>query len=110
MKTILITGGAGFIGSHTAVELIQAGYEVIVADNLSNADTTILEGVEKITRKKIPFHKVDCCDKRQLKERFLKRHAMTEPFIFAGIRPLGKSVVQAANVLSQQPDFFHDFT
>lgn len=91
MKTILITGGAGFIGSHTAVELIQAGYEVIVADNLSNADTTCLEGVEKITRKKIPFHKVDCCDKRQLKKIF-EEHAIDGAIHFAGYKAVGESV------------------
>ena len=91
MKTILITGGAGFIGSHTAVELIQAGYEVIVADNLSNADTTCLEGVEKITRKKIPFHKADCCDKRQLKKIF-EEHAIDGAIHFAGYKAVGESV------------------
>ena len=64
MKNILITGGAGFIGSHTAVELIEAGYGVIVADNLSNADTTCLEGVEKITGQKSRFIKLTVVKKK----------------------------------------------
>ena len=62
-KTVLVSGGAGFIGSHVTVELIGAGYEVVVADNLSNCDMTCFEGVKKITgRDDIPFEKVDFCD------------------------------------------------
>ena len=53
--TILVTGGAGFIGSHTVVELQEAGYDVVVLDNLSNASEKSLERVEKITGKKVPF-------------------------------------------------------
>ena len=56
VKTVLVSGGAGYIGSHVTVELISAGYEVVVADNLSNSDMTCFEGVKKITgRKDIPF-------------------------------------------------------
>ena len=54
-KTVLISGGAGYIGSHTAVELINAGYDVVIIDNLSNSDAAAVEGVEKITGRKIPF-------------------------------------------------------
>ena len=62
-KRVLVSGGAGYIGSHVTVELIQAGFDVVVADNLSNCDLTCFEGVKKITgRDDIPFEKLDCCD------------------------------------------------
>ncbi|HOO42400.1 MAG TPA: UDP-glucose 4-epimerase GalE [Bacteroidales bacterium] len=91
MKNILITGGAGFIGSHTAVELIGAGYGVIVADNLSNADTTCLEGAEKITGQKIPFYKADCCDKEDLRKVF-KENRIDGAIHFAAFKAVGESV------------------
>ncbi|MGB4110400.1 MAG: SDR family NAD(P)-dependent oxidoreductase, partial [Desulfomonilia bacterium] len=59
---ILVTGGAGYIGSHTCVELLEAGYEVIVADNLSNSKEESLRRVENITGKRLTFHKVDLLD------------------------------------------------
>ena len=63
MKTVLVSGGAGYIGSHVTVELISAGYNVVVADNMSNCDLTCFEGVKKITGKDdIPFVEMDCCD------------------------------------------------
>ena len=58
--TILVTGGAGFIGSHTCVELLNAGYEVVVVDNLYNASEKALERVEQITGKSLKFYKVVC--------------------------------------------------
>ena len=62
-KTVLVSGGAGYIGSHVTVELINAGYDVVVADNMSNCDMTCFEGVKKITgRDDIPFELMDCCD------------------------------------------------
>ncbi|MFA6652238.1 MAG: UDP-glucose 4-epimerase GalE [Bacteroidales bacterium] len=91
MKNILITGGAGFIGSHTAVELIGAGYGVIVADNLSNADTTCLEGVERITGKKIPFYKADCCEKEDLRKIF-RENRIDGAIHFAAFKAVGESV------------------
>ena len=64
-KCVLVSGGAGFIGSHVTVELIESGYDVIVADNLSNSDLTCFEGVKKITGKEdIPFYKMDFCDEK----------------------------------------------
>ena len=59
MKKILITGGTGYIGSHTVVELTEAGFEVIIVDNLSNSKIEVLDGIEKITNKKISFSKID---------------------------------------------------
>ena len=56
-KCVLVSGGAGFIGSHVTVELIEAGYDVVVADNMSNCDMTCFEGVQKIIGRKLPFEK-----------------------------------------------------
>ena len=62
--SILVTGGAGFIGSHTCVELLNAGYDVVVADNLYNASEKSLERVKKITGKDLKFYKADIRDKK----------------------------------------------
>ena len=67
---ILVTGGAGYIGSHTVVELQQAGYEVVVLDNLSNSSEKSLKRVEAITGKKVPFYKADICDREALEKIF----------------------------------------
>ena len=62
-KRVLVSGGAGYIGSHVSVELINSGYDIVVADNMSNCDLTCFEGVKKITgREDIPFVKMDFCD------------------------------------------------
>ena len=66
--SILVTGGAGFIGSHTVVELQNAGYDVVVLDNLSNASEKSLERVEKITGKPVTFYKADILDRDALEE------------------------------------------
>lgn len=91
MKNILITGGAGFIGSHTAVELTVAGYGVVIADNLSNSDTTSLEGIEKITGRKILFYKADCCDKKQMQKIF-GENKIDGAIHFAAFKAVGESV------------------
>jgi len=71
--TILVSGGAGFIGSHVTVELIEAGYDVIVADDMSNCDMTCFEGVKKITGKQdLPFIKMDFCDADAVNSLFRK--------------------------------------
>ena len=59
---IVVTGGAGYIGSHTVVELLHSGFDVIVIDNMSNSHQRNIDGIEKITGKKIKFYKVDCTD------------------------------------------------
>ena len=64
MKKILVTGGAGYIGSHTVVELTAAGYTPIIVDNLCNTSTQNIEGIEKIIGNKIKWHNVDCTDKK----------------------------------------------
>ncbi|MBR6326529.1 MAG: SDR family NAD(P)-dependent oxidoreductase, partial [Lachnospiraceae bacterium] len=63
MSKILVTGGAGFIGSHTVVELQQSGYDVVVVDNLSNSSEISLKRVAKITGKEVPFYKADILDR-----------------------------------------------
>jgi UDP-glucose 4-epimerase len=93
-KRVLVSGGAGFIGSHVTVELIQAGYEVVVADNMSNCDETCFEGVKKITgRDDIPFVKMDFCDEEAVKKLFtdFKIDAVIH---FAGFKAVGESVAE----------------
>ena len=95
-QTILITGGAGFIGSHTAVELVQAGYRVVVVDNLSNADRSGLEGVRRITglsAEELPFCQVDCCDKQALQDVF-NTYPIDAAIHFAAFKAVGESVAQ----------------
>ena len=88
---ILVTGGAGFIGSHTVVELQGAGYEVVVLDNLRNSSVKSLEGVEKITGKKVPFYKADILDREALEEIFSKE-SIEAVIHFAGLKAVGESV------------------
>jgi UDP-glucose 4-epimerase len=72
-KTVLVSGGAGFIGSHVTVELLEAGYDVVVADNFSNCDLTCFEGVKKITgREDLPLVRMDFCDAAAVKALFAK--------------------------------------
>ena len=73
---ILVTGGAGYIGSHTCVELLDAGYEVIVLDNLSNSSEKSLERVEALTGKKVTFYKGDILDRELLNDIFKKEKAI----------------------------------
>ncbi len=73
-RCVLVTGGAGYIGSHTAVELVEAGYDVVLVDNLSNSDELAVEGVRRITGVEIPFEKVDCCDREAFEQVFRKYH------------------------------------
>ena len=88
---ILVTGGAGFIGSHTVVELQQADYEVVVLDNLSNSSEKSLERVEAITGKKVPFYKADILDREALEEIFSKED-IGAVIHFAGLKAVGESV------------------
>lgn len=90
---ILVTGGAGYIGSHTVVELQNAGKEVIVLDNLSNSSEKSLERVEKITGKKVPFYKADILDREALEEIFSKE-SIEAVIHFAGLKAVGESVAK----------------
>ncbi|MBR3360758.1 MAG: UDP-glucose 4-epimerase GalE [Lachnospiraceae bacterium] len=88
---ILVTGGAGYIGSHTVVELLEAGHEVAVVDNLSNASSRSLERVEQITGKKVAFYEADIRDDIKLEEIFLKEKP-DAVIHFAGLKAVGESV------------------
>ena len=90
-QCVLVTGGAGFIGSHTLVELIEAGFDVVAVDNFSNSDDTCLKGVEAITGKKIPFEEVDCCD-YQAMENVFKHYEFDSVIHFAAFKAVGESV------------------
>ena len=93
-KTVLVSGGAGFIGSHVTVELLQAGYEVVVADNFSNCDLTCFEGVKKITgRADLPLEKIDFCDEAAAKGIFKKYH-FDAVIHFAAFKAVGESVAE----------------
>lgn len=85
--SILVTGGAGFIGSHTCVELLNAGYDVVVADNLYNASEKSLERVKKITGKDLKFYKADIRDKEAMNEIFEKEE-IESVIHFAGLKAL----------------------
>ncbi|RPI35034.1 MAG: UDP-glucose 4-epimerase GalE [Chloroflexota bacterium] len=88
---ILVTGGAGYIGSHTCVELLQAGYEIAVVDNLSNSKEESLSRVQELTGKTFEFHKVDLRDKIALKKVF-EQSPVEAVIHFAGLKAVGESV------------------
>ena len=88
---ILITGGCGYIGSHTMVEIIEAGYDVVAVDNLSNSDSSILKGVEKIVGKSVPFINADCCDYDAM-DKIFAEHNFDLIIHFAASKKVGESV------------------
>ncbi len=90
---ILVTGGTGFIGSHTCVELLNEGYEVVIIDNLSNSKEEVINYIEKITQKKVTFYKGDVCDKVILKKIF-KENKIDAVIHFAGFKAVGESVTK----------------
>ena len=91
-QTILVTGGTGFIGSHTTVELQQAGYDVVIIDNLSNSQADVVDGIEKITGIRPAYEKVDCLDKEALESVFKKYPAISGIIHFAASKAVGESV------------------
>lgn len=91
-KKILVTGGAGYIGAHTVVELIQAGYDVVIVDDLSKSDDTLLKGLEKITGKKANFLQGDCGDKKFLTSVFQSHGPFSCVLHFAAYKSVGESV------------------
>jgi UDP-glucose 4-epimerase len=88
---ILVTGGAGYIGSHTCLELLNNGYDVIVVDNLSNSKQASLDRVQELTGKKITFYQVDILDRAALSDVF-SRHRLQAVIHFAGLKAVGESV------------------
>lgn len=90
---ILLTGGAGFIGSHTCIELIKAGHEAVIADDLSNSKPAVLERLKELTGKDIPFYNIDVADKEKVDHMFAKE-SFDAVIHFAGFKAVGESVAK----------------
>jgi UDP-glucose 4-epimerase len=116
MRKILVTGGAGYIGSHTTVELQNAGYEVIAVDNLSNSNAGVIDGIERITGIRPVFEKVDCTDSKAMRKVFEKYSGIEGIIHFAASKAVGESVQKPLmyyrnnidsllNLLELMPDF-----
>jgi len=93
-KTILVTGGTGFIGSHTCVELIERGYDVAVVDNLSNSKVESLNRIEQITGVRPRFYEVDILDREGLENVFAAEPGISSVIHFAGLKAVGESVAK----------------
>lgn len=91
-KKVLVTGGTGYIGSHTCVELINAGYDVVIIDNLYNSERSVLDGIEKITGKRPAFAEFDLCDINKLEAFFTGEHKPDAIIHFAAYKAVGESV------------------
>ena len=91
IMTVLVTGGAGFIGSHTCVELLNSGYDVVIIDNLVNSSAKAVDRIEQITGKKVAFYEVDVRNRAAL-DRIFERHAISCAIHFAGLKAVGESV------------------
>ncbi|MBU9293964.1 UDP-glucose 4-epimerase GalE [Burkholderia multivorans] len=91
--TILVTGGAGYIGSHTAVELLDNGYDVVIVDNLVNSKAEAVRRIERITGKQPAFHQIDVCDEAALAKVF-DAHPITGTIHFAALKAVGESVAK----------------
>ena len=100
MKTILVTGGAGYIGSHTIVELITAGYTPIIVDNLCNTSTQNIDGIEKIIDTEVKWHNVDCTDKKAMDKVFTEHGKIEGVIHFAAYKAVEESV--------QNPQKYYD--
>lgn len=88
---IFVTGGAGYIGSHTCVELLNAGYEVVVCDNLSNSKPEVIDTIAKITGKGFRFYEADILDRSAMDSIFTE-NAIEAVIHFAGLKAVGESV------------------
>lgn len=93
-KKIVVTGGMGFIGSHTVVELLQHGYNVVIADNLCNSQLTALDSIEKITGKRPIFYNIDLCDRESVTKLFENEKQVEAVIHFAAHKAVGESVQQ----------------
>lgn len=100
MQNILITGGTGYIGSHTVVELLNANFNVIIIDNLSNSNIKVLDRIKTITNKTVKFFQLDICDKAGL-DKVFHEHKIDAVIHFAGLKAVGESV-------SQPIKYYHD--
>ncbi len=91
-KQILVTGGTGYIGSHTAVELIESGYDVVIIDDLSNSNVEVLDGIEKITGTRPAFENFNLCDKEKVSSFFTSYPNVNAIIHFAAFKAVGESV------------------
>ena len=91
-ERILVTGGTGFIGSHTVVELQNSGYDVVIIDNLSNSSADVVDGIEKITGIRPDFEQLDCLDYEGLDKVFAKYGNIKSIIHFAASKAVGESV------------------
>lgn len=103
--TVLVSGGAGFIGSHVTVELVQAGYDVVIADNMSNCDETNYRGVCSILGKELPFVRMDFCDKEAVRNLFAK-YPIDAVIHFAAFKAVGESVTNPLKYYSNNLESF----
>lgn len=92
--SILITGGAGFIGSHTAVEFLNAGYDIVIVDNYINSSPKALDRIREITGKTFRFYEVDLCNKEAFRRVFVENPEIDSAIHFAGLKAVGESVAQ----------------
>ena len=88
---ILVTGGAGYIGSHTAIELLNEGREIVIIDNFSNSKPEVLEKVKEITKKDFKFYEIDYLDRKAL-EKVFEENEIEAVMNFAGYKSVGESV------------------
>ena len=91
LSKVLVTGGAGFIGSHTVVELVENGFEVVIVDSLERSDFLMITGIEAILGKKITFCKLDCLDRNEL-DKLFSEHTFTDVIHFAAYKSVNESV------------------
>ncbi len=92
MKKVIVTGGTGYIGSHTAVELAEAGFEPILIDNFSNSERSVLDGISHILGREIPFYELDCRDRAALNQVFVSEGPILGVLHFAAFKAVGESV------------------
>ena len=87
---ILVTGGTGYIGSHTVIELISNGYDVVIVDNLCNSKINVLDRIEMISGVRVKFYEIDCCDKEKMRTIF-ENEKIDGVIHFAGLKAVGES-------------------
>jgi UDP-glucose 4-epimerase len=92
MSKVLVTGGAGYIGSHTTIELLNLGFDVLILDNLSNSEISSIERIKAISNKNVEFVNIDICDKQALSTIFKKNSDITSVIHFAAFKAVGESV------------------
>ena len=100
MSTVVVTGGAGYIGSHTCVELLAAGYDVVVVDDLRNARAESLRRIEKISGRKVSFHRIDVADEAALLPVLKAQRDLAGVIHFAGLKAVGDSVARPLEYFS----------